>query len=201
MGKRAKKTIGNSPFPEVPDTGAAAVAAFVLIGGALFALGYFAGREAAVARVAESAPPDPAALEAAQELPVVEVLDGHTLTVKRGGRVRRVRLLHVLAPGYADRGGKEASAALRGLVEGAKVRLRHERPGLERESPDGAIQAYVFVDGLNVNVEMVRLGWSRFETGDGLGRYPYDFVQAERDAERRKAGMWDVFSRLDVSSP
>jgi hypothetical protein len=42
------------------------------------------------------------------------------------------------------------------------------------------VLAYLFVEGTNVNVEMVRQGWSPFWTKYGRGRYAADFEAAER---------------------
>jgi ankyrin repeat protein len=48
----------------------------------------------------------------------------------------------------------------------------------------GRLLAYLFADGKNVNVEMVRRGWSRFDTRWGEGRFAPAFRAAEREAER-----------------
>jgi len=44
--------------------------------------------------------------------------------------------------------------------------------------------ACLFADGKNVDVEMVRLGWSRFDTRWGEGRFVRAFRAAEREAKR-----------------
>ena len=47
-----------------------------------------------------------------------------------------------------------------------------------------------------MNVEMVRSGWTRYITKNGLGRYPYEFVNAEREAQARNSGMWKISSKV-----
>lgn len=51
--------------------------------------------------------------------------------------------------------------------------------------------AYVWVDDMNVNVEMVNLGWSRFWVKYGKGKYAEEFREAEREAREAKRGLWE----------
>lgn len=56
----------------------------------------------------------------------------------------------------------------------------------DREPKDGDL-AYVFVDELHVNVEMVRQGHSEFWTKYGRGRYAEAFEQASKTTRRPKS--------------
>jgi micrococcal nuclease len=44
--------------------------------------------------------------------------------------------------------------------------------------------------GENLNLEMVRQGWSPFYRKFGEGRFAQKFAKAEADARRRAKGMW-----------
>ena len=113
--------------------------------------------------------------------PVVRVIDGDTIIVRYRGKEERVRLLCIDTPERGERGFNEATEAMRRLVEGREVVLEFEKPGVEARDRYGRLLAYVF---LNVNVEMVRLGHSRFWTKYGRGRYAREFEAAGKENPR-----------------
>ena len=132
---------------------------------------------------------------------VTRVVDGDTIRVLYRGTDESVRLLRIDTPERGQPGFEEATAALRRLVGGREVVLEFETPGVEERDRYGRLLAYVFpvvgdtaavarlstgrlggTDSMNVNVEMVRLGHSRFWTEYGRGRYACDFEAAEREA-------------------
>ena len=123
-------------------------------------------------------------------LPVVRIVDGDTIRVRYEGRDESLRLLCIDTPERGKPGFEEATLALRGLVEGREVVLEFERPGEPERDRYGRLLAYVFVDGRNVNVEMVRLGLTPFWTKYGRGRYAEDFEKAEAEARAAGRGLW-----------
>ncbi len=55
----------------------------------------------------------------------------------------------------------------------------------------GRLLAYVFVDGVNFNLELVREGLSPYYTKYGLSeRYDQEFREAERYARKHKLNIW-----------
>lgn len=54
----------------------------------------------------------------------------------------------------------------------------------------GRLLAYVWKGDVNLNVEMVRLGWSKFFIEYGEGRYAAEFRAAEEEARTKKLGVW-----------
>jgi endonuclease YncB( thermonuclease family) len=50
---------------------------------------------------------------------------------------------------------------------------------------------YVFADGENVNIEMVRLGWSKHYIKYGTGKYKEKFKAAETEAREAGRGLWN----------
>ncbi len=129
------------------------------------------------------------------EAEVVKVVDGDTLDVEaedaRGKRVReRVRMLRIDTPEREERGYREATRALARMVEDKRVRLEGEAGGRFERGNYGRVLAYVFADGKNVNVEMVRLGWTPFWTRFGEGRFAEAFREAEKEAKRARRGLW-----------
>lgn len=128
--------------------------------------------------------------EAVECWPVVRVVDGDTIRVIWRGLDEPVRLLRIDTPERGEAGFSEAAEAMRGLVEGRRVRLVWAEPGQPERDRWGRLLAYVFVDDMNVNVEMVRLGWTPFWTRFGEGRFAEDFERAEAEARAEGRGLW-----------
>lgn len=122
--------------------------------------------------------------------PVLKIVDGDTLDVTYKGTTERIRMLCINTPERGRPGYAEATNALRKLVERGAVRLEFEKPGKEERGGYGRLLAYLFVDDLNVNVEMVRLGWSKHFTKYGRGKYAHLFGLAEQEAKADRRGVW-----------
>jgi micrococcal nuclease len=120
---------------------------------------------------------------------VAAVVDGDTLALEDG---RRVRLLQIDAP--EERTECHGAASARELAElaprGTGVTLDGD-PGLDDVDAHGRVLRYVFVDGRNVNVELVRRGAASpyFFRGD-RGRYARELLDAARAARAQRLGFW-----------
>jgi len=124
---------------------------------------------------------------------VVRVIDGDTLVARpeaRGVRAQKVRLLRIDTPERDEAGYREATEALESLVGSGSIRLEDEVPGQRRRGNHGRLLAYVFSGDLNVNVEIVRRGWSRFWTRYGRGRFAARFEAAQEEARVAGRGLW-----------
>ncbi len=131
---------------------------------------------------------------------VIRVIDGDTIVVFHDGREESVRLLRIDTPERGQKGYRESKDALRQMVEGRVVKLEFEHPGREERDKYGRLLAYVYIDGRNVNVEMVRQGRSPFWTKFGRGRYAAEFERAEQDARSAGVGMWAPKTGSPVSA-
>jgi micrococcal nuclease len=110
-------------------------------------------------------PPDPGLTSVEFEY-VQRAVDGHTLMLGTGERVRLigVKTPETVHPKKAvEAFGKEASAFTKRMVEGKLVRLEFDR--LSSRSSDGKDRysrtlAYVFLqDGTHLNAEIIRQGY------------------------------------------
>lgn len=122
--------------------------------------------------------------------PVLGVTDGDTLRVEYQGHEERIRLLRINTPERGAPGSKQATDCLKRWVQGKTVALEFEHPGQEERDIYKRLLAYVFVDETNVNLDLVRQGWSRFYDRHGEGRYGDLFRQAEEEARAAKRGIW-----------
>ena len=112
---------------------------------------------------------------------VRKVVDGDTARLRCDGEEVKVRLLRVDTPERDEPGYGEATRALRDLLSDRDVYLAYEEPGIPERGSYGRLLVYLFADGKNVNVEMVRAGWSPFDTRWGDGRFERAFREAERE--------------------
>lgn len=130
---------------------------------------------------------------------VASVYDGDTLKLADG---RSVRLLQIDTPelGSGECYSRAARTALIRLVPvGARVVLETDRP-LDLVDRYGRQLRYVVRGGVNVNLELVRLGAAApyFYRGE-RGRYSSALLRAAEQARAGKRGLWNACptTRLD----
>jgi endonuclease YncB( thermonuclease family) len=115
-----------------------------------------------------TAPPTTAPPAAPPGVVVIEVVDGDTIVVAGG---QRVRMIGIDTPERGQCGYYEATAALTALVGLRPVVL----VGGARDDVDryGRLLRYVEVDGIDANLEMLRSGHARarYDSRDGYGRH------------------------------
>lgn len=121
---------------------------------------------------------------------VVHVVDGDTLDVECRSLTDQVRMLRIDTPEAGRPGHAEARDALAKLVSDRDIHLLFEEKGVRQRGNYGRLLAYVYAGEINVNVEMVRLGWSTFWTKYGEGRFAEPFSSAEEQAKAKKRGLW-----------
>jgi micrococcal nuclease len=150
----------------------------------------------------DATPPAPPAPRAAT-FAVSAVVDGDTIRLANG---TRVRLVQIDAPELSQR-ECYAQAARANLVEllplGSRVRLEFD-PRLDRVDRNGRRLAYVFLASTNVNVAQVRRGSAApwFFAG-AQGRYARTMMRAARQARASGRGLWSecTATTLDPSRP
>jgi len=140
---------------------------------------------------AESFPSPSVSGEQARFAVVHRVVDGDTLLLESG---ERVRLIGVDTPETKipnqppEPFGPEASEFTRQCVEGRQVRLEFDR---ERRDQYGRTLAYVYQGDLFLNEAILLAGFSAAEL-----RYPFRsdmkrrFAQAEQQARQARRGIW-----------
>jgi micrococcal nuclease len=121
---------------------------------------------------------------------VVAVLDGDTIVTSGGQKVRYAGLNTPEShhpdklPEYC---GQEAFEANRRLVAGKTVRLEFDA---RRRDKYGRLLAYVYVDGLLVNAELIRQGYAQVSTYKENQRYHEEFERLQQSAIASRRGLW-----------
>jgi micrococcal nuclease len=114
---------------------------------------------------------------------IVGVHDGDSCTLLTDAKEQyKIRLDGIDAPELGQSQGRQAKVTLSGLVMGREVTVRVK--GKDRYERTLGV---VTVDGKNVNLEMVRLGyaWHYLKYSKDL-----DLAVAEKDARDAKRGLW-----------
>ncbi len=127
---------------------------------------------------------------------VTRVVDGDTIVINYNGKYEKVRLLCVNTPEsvHPDKKqnipmGKVASKYAQTKLTGKYVNLKFEIDRLRGNY--GRLLAYVFVDGQNFNLDLVRQGFSPYYTKYGKSeKYDAEFRAAEKQARKEKLNIW-----------
>jgi micrococcal nuclease len=128
---------------------------------------------------------------------VDKVIDGDTVVVKELDP--HVRYLGIDSPEIltddspGDPLSEEAKRFNERLVYGKRVKLEFDR---EKYDSYGRVLAYVFVDGVFVNEELVRNGLARALVIKPNDRYADVIYRAEEEAKRERKGIWGNLSNL-----
>ena len=128
--------------------------------------------------------------ETFEEALVVRVIDGDTVELENGERVRYLGIdtpetVHPDKP--VECFGPEASERNKELVEGKKVRLLQDGP--DRDSYDRLLR-YVFVGGIFVNGDLVWGGYAYARSYEDTPLFYQTLVQLERSAREGDRGLW-----------
>jgi micrococcal nuclease len=121
---------------------------------------------------------------------VVAVLDGDTIIISGGEKVRYAGL-NTPETHHPDKlpeyCGQEAFEANRRLVAGKRVRLEFAE---RRRDKYGRLLAYVYVDSLFVNAELIRQGYAQVSTYKDSQRYHESFARLQQNAIAARRGLW-----------
>ena len=136
------------------------------------------------------------AIAHAGQYQVIRVVDGDTIVIKYDGKYEKVRLLCVNTPEsvHPDKKqnipmGKVASKYTQKKLTGKDVNLEFEIKKLRGNY--GRLLAYVFVDGLNFNLDLVRQGLSPYYIKYGKSeKFDSEVRAAEKQARKGKLNIW-----------
>ena len=122
-----------------------------------------------------------------QNLKVIEVSDGDTLKLSDG---KTFRLYGVNAPEVKEPYYEEAKLFTENLVLGKEISFEQEDN--YKEDKFGRTLGYVFVGGVNLNIELVRNGLARVILYEKRAKIKYqdELLSAENEAREKKRGIW-----------
>jgi micrococcal nuclease len=127
---------------------------------------------------------------------IAKFVDGDTFWVKHAdGSQEKIRLIGVNTPESRNTGrtqveyfGKEASAYVKKLLSGKKVRLEYDVQRLDRYK---RTLAYVYLeDGTFLNAHLVEKGYATVATYPPNVKFVSKFQELERKARKAEKGLW-----------
>lgn len=116
---------------------------------------------------------------------VTWIYDGDTIEVARPGGTTDVRLMGINAPDRGECFYEEALDYVIGELEGREVEIAI----IGRDQFDRAL-AYVWVDGMQVNLDLVEQGLAIATTPDSADRYGSLLLSGEEAARSGDVGLW-----------
>jgi micrococcal nuclease len=132
---------------------------------------------------------------------VVAVIDGDTIVISGG---EKVRYLGINTPEthrpdkLPEYCGEAAFEANRRLVAGKTVRLEFDQRLRDKY---GRLLAYVYVDNLFVNAELIRQGYAQVSSYRDNQRHDAEFQRLQRSAIEARRGLWGGCVDLRVPPP
>lgn len=122
-----------------------------------------------------------------QKLSVAEVTDGDTMKLSDG---KTFRLYGVNAPEVKEPFFEEAKAFTENLVLGKEISIEQENN--YKVDKFGRTLGYVFVDGVNLNLKLVKNGLARVVLYEKRAKIKYqdELLSAEKEAREKKIGIW-----------
>ena len=129
----------------------------------------------------------------AAEVQVLRVVDGDTLLVEGNQRVRMLGIdtpetKHPTLP--PEPFGAEATEFTEHVVTGHTIRLEFD---IERYDDYGRILAFVFVDGMMLNEQLVAAGLATAEPQYSFrSDYKKRLIAAEKNAKAQHLGIWST---------
>ncbi len=116
------------------------------------------------------------------------VVDGDTLRLANGAKVRLIGVDTPELGEVAEPGAAEATAFTRHFLRNGQVRLRCDRERVDRY---GRFLVYAYVDGQMLNEALLRQGLARARTNFNYNQtYKRIFRQAESEARQARRGIW-----------
>lgn len=145
------------------------------------------------------------AVQSSDQLPVVSIEDGDTITVLQNGQEEKVRLLGVDTPEVRDPRkavqcyGKAASQFTTSLIGTNTVRLEADPENADRDRYQRLLRYVYLPDGTLVNAEIIKQGY-----GFAYLNYPItksdEFKRYEDSARQENRGLWGSCSITDTNS-
>jgi len=122
-----------------------------------------------------------------QKIMVTEVSDGDTLKLNNG---KTFRLYAVNAPEVKEPYFEEAKAFTENLV--LEKEISFEQEANYKVDKFGRELGYVFVGGVNLNIELVKNGLARVVLYEKRAKIKYqdELLFAEKEAREKRIGLW-----------
>ena len=124
------------------------------------------------------------------EVEVVRIIDGDTIEIKGGDRVRYIGIDTPEEGPVPEPFAGEATRFNAQLVEGKRIILEMDVSNRDRF---GRLLRFVYADGILVNAELIREGYAVAKVFPPDTRYGACFAALEEEAREGGRGMWSTW--------
>ena len=115
---------------------------------------------------------------------VIKVADGDTITILDANKTQhKIRLNFIDAPESKQAFGQKSRKYLDDMVYHKNVTVEFEKRDMY-----GRVLGFVFVDGKNVNLEMVKAGFAWHY--EHFAKKATEYAEAQQQAKEAKLGLW-----------
>lgn len=122
---------------------------------------------------------------------VAKVIDGDTVELSTG---EKLRYIGIDTPEKKEPFYSEAKNYNRRLVEGKRIKIEFD---VQKKDKYGRLLGYVYVDGLFVNVEMLKAGLAVLYTYPPNVKYADYFTLIQKKARQERVGVWSEEKELE----
>ncbi len=117
---------------------------------------------------------------------VEEVTDGDTIVLENG---EVVRYIGIDTPERGDPFFGEATEANQEMLKRGRITLEYDQ---DRRDRYGRLLAYVWVDTLLLNAELIRKGLASVYLFSPNLKYRERFISVQREAREKSVGIWSI---------
>jgi micrococcal nuclease len=117
---------------------------------------------------------------------VREVIDGDTVKLTSGVHLRYIG---IDAPEQGESLFQQAKSENEKMTLGKKIRVEFDK---EKKDKYNRILAYVFVDSLMVQKELLKRGLAYVYSYAKNQKYLEQFIKIQREAKKKKVGLWGL---------
>ena len=152
----------------------------------LLALSSFTVGQVLIKQISQKQNPEKAAHEKGEFL-VTKVIDGNTIELKTGERVKYIGISAPSLSGEIECYAREAKWENERLVLKKIVSLEKD---ISDKDSQGNLLRYVWLYGKMVNLELVKTGFAKAAPFSADRKYHQSFVEAEKHARQNNLGLW-----------
>jgi micrococcal nuclease len=125
--------------------------------------------------------------EALPKVKVTRVIDGDTIEIESGEKVRFIGIDTPEISGRTDCYGNESKEYLKNFLDGKEIKLEKD---VSEKDKYGRLLRFVYLEDVLVNKKIVEDGYARVSTFPPDVKFQDMFLEAQESARNGRLGLW-----------